>query len=220
MDTSRIERALREGPPDEPVYVPGTFRRGRTGSAWTAFVTVAVSLALVAGVAVGLGLAGLGQRSGSPPEPTPVVMADLLGTWRTDVITRTQWIEGATAAGFDSSAISNFLEHEPIQDQVRYTAEFFTSETTGDRVSISGEYDGGPPAPLSAGAISLDSHGVMHYTEIVPGTAGPRVSVTAQVTINGGQLRFQILGLENASPDDQIANTAFFEMAPFRKAGS
>ena len=60
----------------------------------------------------------------------------------------------------------------------------------------------------------------MHYTEIVPGTAGPRVSVTAQVTINGGQLRFQILGLENASPDDQIANTAFFEMAPFRKAGS
>jgi hypothetical protein len=220
MDARRVERALRDGPPDEPVYVPGTFGRRRRGRTWAVVTTVAVGLALVAGVVVGVGLAWLGgPHPGRQPQPTPVVLADLLGTWQTPVVTRQEWIDRVTAAGIDSATVSAFLDHDPIQRQVRYTLEFFTSDTSGDRVSVSAEYDGGPLVPVDAGGISLDANGVVQYTEIVPGTAGPRVTVSALVTITGGQLRFQILDIQNATADDQLANTVFFELAPYMKAG-
>lgn len=219
MGTERIERALREGPPDEPVYVPGAFRRSGGWRAGPAIITAVVGLALVAGLVIGTGLLVLrGEDVGVSPQPRILATSDLLGTWRTDQISRQAWTDGISAAGFDSAAITAFLEHDPIQNRVRYTLEFFTSETTGDRVTIKAEYDGQPIVVLSGGGFSLEADGTLDYTEIVPGTAAPRCEVFAAPAIDdGGQLSLQILETRNCDPDAKLAHTAFFALAPFAR---
>lgn len=73
MDLDRIERALREGPADEPRYVPGTFR-GRSPErlpwAMAAFAAVAAT-ALVAALLIGVGLFLRSLNVGPPPVPGP-----------------------------------------------------------------------------------------------------------------------------------------------------
>ena len=217
MFPERIERALREGPPDEPVYVPGAFRHARAGRSLSPFAATAVVLALVVGVVIGGGLAVL--RGWNIGGPRIVTTADLLGTWRSDEITAQAWTDGISAAGFDAASIDAFLVHDPIQDSVRYTLEFTASESTGDELSISAEYDGQPIAVMSGGSFTVQADGTLHYTEIVAGNAGPRCEVFAAVTMDDGRMSLEITRMRNCDTEEQLAHTAFFELSPYTRQG-
>lgn len=72
MDLDRIERALRQGPADEPRYVPGTFERRspkRLPWALAAFAVVATTV-LVAALLIGIGIF-LRSPNVGPPPPAP-----------------------------------------------------------------------------------------------------------------------------------------------------
>ena len=85
MDMERIERALREGPPDEPAYVPGSYRRGPGRWIPRLFAVPVIAAALVVGVVVGAGLPAV-RDGGVGQAPDPVAITEALrGTrWTTD----------------------------------------------------------------------------------------------------------------------------------------
>jgi hypothetical protein len=218
MDPDRIDRALREGPPDEPTYVAGSFRDSSPRRGWLVVAGAAVALALVVGFVVGGGLLALrGNDVGGSPQPRILTEEDLLGTWRSDPITRQAWIDGLAEAGFDSGSIDEFLTHDPIQDEIRYTLDFFTGATFTDRLMVKAEVDGGPIADLGGGSFAVQGDGSMLFTEIVPGTPEPRCQVLTAVAIDGQRMTIQILGMENCEIDAQMAYTAFFELSPFTR---
>ena len=69
MDDDRLERALRQRPPDEPVYVPGSHRPPRSRARWLALTVPAIVAALIVGLAIGSGLprdAGAGRVATRP----------------------------------------------------------------------------------------------------------------------------------------------------------
>jgi hypothetical protein len=72
MDLDRIERALRQGPADEPRYVPGTFERRSPKRLPWALVALAVvaATALVAALLIGIGLFLRSPNVGPPSVPT------------------------------------------------------------------------------------------------------------------------------------------------------
>jgi Galactose oxidase, central domain len=73
MDLDRIERALREGPADEPRYVPRTFgRRSPERLPWAfAAVAAVAATALVAALLIGIGLILRSPNVGPSPVPGP-----------------------------------------------------------------------------------------------------------------------------------------------------
>jgi hypothetical protein len=214
MNTERIERALREGPPDEPAYVPGGFRGSSRPRWWLAVAGASVGLvALVVGVAIGLGLATLRGDIGSGPEPRTLVAADLEGVWESDPIAFADWVDAVRAEGFAPEDIDAFLEHDPFEDEVRYALLFFDGE-----FHVQAAYDGLPFQTLSGGTFGVDDPGVLHLVEVVDG-APIGCEITAAAEIDGEQISLRVLDLPGCDTNEQMANTLFFDIASYARRG-
>jgi hypothetical protein len=208
MDLERIEQALREGPPDEPHYVPGSYHRGRY--AWpfaTASVLVALTLIAVLAMRVGGDF-----RDGVGGPATSALVADIQGVWRTDPIEFRSWTDALLRRGFRQSEINAFLDHDPFAEQVRYQLRFL-----GDRLIIQATYDDLPLATLSTGTFSIDG-GVLRFTESVQGVPSRVCRPTAAPTIVENRLTLRVVDLVGCGTDARIAYTLFLDLWPLTRA--
>lgn len=125
MDLDRIERALREGPADEPIYEPRAFGR-RRGHQWLLFAG-GMAGAMILGVVVGLGIGVVRQPVGD--DGVPAVDLDRLGeelsgSWMSTSFTEQEFVGHLTEAGYSAQDIAAFLEHDPIPGTVRWGLDF------------------------------------------------------------------------------------------------
>lgn len=208
MDVERIERALREGPVDEPVYVPGSFRRAR--SRWSLAVGVVVTGALVTGLVIGLGVGIL--RAPAPNIGVPdleALAAELQGTWTAEEITRQRWISSLVALGNNIDDIDNNLINNPMESRVTYELSFVDG-----RLTVWAAVDGGPMLEQSGGPYRLLDTGAIYYDDL-------GCYVTVRFAITGDRLTFQRISTESCGADERLANSAFFNLVPYaRTAGS
>jgi hypothetical protein len=212
MDADRIEWALREGPPDEPTYVPGSFRRSSQPGWWLAVASLSVGLALVAGIAIGIGLDVLRGDTGGEPEPRVLVAADLQGVWESDPIESQVFVDALLARGFAQDDIDAFLEHDPFEDRVRYALRFID-----DRLIVQAAYDDLPFQTLSAGTFTILDDGSLRFIEVVDGTPVACEPLAAP-QIDGARLTLDVLELAGCDTDGRMANTLFFEIATYSRA--
>jgi hypothetical protein len=206
MDVERIERALRDGPVDEPLYVPGSFRRpGRTG--WSmAVVFASAGAALVLGVFVGLGLGVLRTPGdvGSPVD-TDALAAQLEGRWTSEEMTRDEWNNGLVALGFDIDDVEAFHRHDPIASTVRYELEF--------RDGWLDLFVEAPPNPLvemGDGPLRILPDGRIHHDD-------RDCFVTMAFDTDGDQLTFARISTESCGVEEQLANSAFFNLSTYTR---
>ncbi len=212
MDVERIERALGEGPPDEPTYVPGSFRRGSLPAWRLAAAGLAVGAALISGIAIGTGLGLLRDDVGNAPAPRVLAAADLQGVWEAEPIAIDAWTEALLARGFGQTDVDAFLEHDSFEDQVRYQLRF-----VDDRFIVQAAYDDQPVLTLGGGTFTLDENGLVDLVEIVDGAeVGCEFTVTA--VIYGSQLLMDVLEFRGCEADEQMANTLFFDVAVYDRA--
>ncbi len=215
MDLERVERALREGPVDEPAYVPGAFRRTRPSPWWLALAGTAVGAAVVIGLAIGLGLDVLrSDRVGSAPDPD-VLAGDLEGRWVSDEIPFDRWVDALVERGYDPNDLGNFLLHDPFDETVRYVLIF-----DGSQLSMQGIYDSGSPIDLSGGEYAIQPDGSFEFVEIVdaPPVVGEACRTVADVELADDRLHFDVLDLPGCGVDPAIAHTAFFDLATYTRA--
>jgi hypothetical protein len=206
MDFERIERALREGPVDEPAYVPGAFRRsGRRRS--TMLMTATVGAALVIGVVLGLRLDTLRSPSGDTGAPAPnleALNAELAGTWLSDPITQHEFVDFMVQAGHAKDDIDAFLEHDPIPTATRYGLSF-----DGRELLVVFEVpQGGDTDILSNAPYELLPDGRLTWDDL-------GCVVTARFTIAGDRLTFEPVSRTGCDPDERIATDAFFNLTPY-----
>ncbi len=216
MNLETIERILREGPPDEPVYVPGAYRRTAQPRQWL-LSTVAIGLALVIGVLAGIGLDELrNQRRGTAP-PEPVTSADLQGLWVSEPISRDAWVSGLVAQGFDRADVVAVLGRSTFE-QIQYALRF-----TGGTLTILSSVDGRPLEENSAGTFTVSNGDTFIYAEDVvddPGLGDVCNSLTAEVGLQAGQLVMANVRLpeETCGREVLIIHAAFFTLAPFDRS--
>jgi hypothetical protein len=211
MDIERIERALRDGPPDEPAYVPGSFGRSRAPAWWFAAVGMIVMAAVVTGIAIGVGFDALrGAPVGAPPT-SEVTAADLEGRWLSDEISFDRWVDELIARGFDPNDVGNFLAHDPFEQHVRYQLTFDSG-----RVTISADFDGTGLQVLNLGEYTLQG-GVFSYVETTdaPPVIGEACRVSAVPSLDDRRLAWEDVELAGCGVDPSIAHTAFFDLAGY-----
>lgn len=209
MDLERIERALREGPVDEPIYVPGTFRRAR--SRWSLAIGAAVVTGgLLIGLVIGLGLGILrAPAPGIGAVDLEALAAELQGTWTSEEITRQQWISSLVALGNDIDDIDNLLIHDPMESRVYYELSFVDS-----RLTVWAAVDGRPVLEQSGGPYRLLDTGEIYYDDL-------GCYITVRFAIKGDRLTFQRISTESCGADERVANSAFFNLVPYaRTVGS
>jgi hypothetical protein len=215
MDVERITRAIREGPPDEPSYVPGAFQRSQ-GTSWgLALATASVCVALVAGIIIGTGLGvlrgGPSDRVGAPSaSPRLLTPEDLQGTWTSGELDRDAWADTLLERGFTQDDLDAFLAHEPWEATVRYFLVF-----RGGQLRIGAIYDDGSPQTLSDGRFVILGDGTMQYSEAVDGLdPGAWCVVSVAPSLQGDLLSFRIVDVP-CDTDAQMANITFFELATY-----
>lgn len=214
MDLERIERALREGPPDEPAYTPGGHRR-RGPAPWRSLAAVpVVAVAIVVGLVAG-GIIGRPPTQGvGRPDPAAIAAA-LPGTWTSDLLTFQDWSDALLARGFTSDDITGFLEHDPFSRTVSYRLTFL-----GDQLVVDASYDGRGPIRLGGGTWRVDADGTVVYTEVVPGVAAADAcTVRLRAAAGATTLAFDDVALVGCDSEARLANTAFFEIASYTRPG-
>lgn len=209
MDIEAIERALREGPVDEPRYVPGAFRRARQ-RLWFATTAFVATAALVAGVVLGVMLSELRQPGGGVGGPAPdELAAELEGRWVSEVISRAEWISMATASGHDPADIDAFLLHDPIESQVQYELLF-----QDGRIEVFGTFDGSPSERLAGGPYRLLDNGALRcFNEI-------GCFITATFELSADRLSFSPIATESCDEVERLAMWAFFNAAPYTRGNA
>lgn len=207
MEPQRIEQALRDGPPNEPRYVPGSFRRGGL-SRWSLAVGGAfVAVALVVGVAAGLGigvLRGPDANVGNPPD-LEALAAELQGAWVSDAISRDDWVSELVSMGHDIDDVDNFLIHDPMTEDVTYFLTF-----SNGNMNVRSSLDGAPIIENSDGPYRLLPDGRFSWEDI-------GCFVTADVTVDADRLTFGPVAMESCGADERLANSAFFNLAPYHR---
>lgn len=208
MEVQRIEQALRDGPPNEPRYVPGSFRRTGLGRWSLAVGGALVVAALVVGVAVGLGIAVLRSPDdsvGNPPN-LEALAAQLEGGWVSEAIGRDDWINRLVSMGNDIDDVDNFLIHDPMADDVTYFLSF--SDRT---LEVTSSLDGAPAIHNSDGPYRILPDGRFSWEDL-------GCFVIADVSIDGDQLTFGAIEMESCGGDERVANSAFFNLSPYQGA--
>jgi hypothetical protein len=210
MDTEWIERALREGPPDEPAYVPGSFRRtGRPGW-WFAVAGLSVAIALVTGIAIGTALDAFRSGGvGSEPDPRPLVAADLQGVWESDPIERLDLEEALLARGFSRADVDVHLEGLPDEDAARYALRF-----AGDRLIAQAAYGDQPFQTVDTGEFIIRDDGLQIVVRGVEGACEP----LAAAEIDGSRLILKVLELPGCATDERLVNTLLLDIASYSRA--
>jgi len=204
MDLERIERALRDGPVDEPTYVAGAFRRaGRRRS--TMLTSVAVGAALVLGIVVGMSLDTLRSPSGDTVAPGPdleALNAELAGLWLSDVINRDRFVDFMVARGHAEADVDAFLDRGGVGTSTRFHLGFdgrgrLTVYETTENTDI----------------LSDEPYELLPDGRLMWGDAG--CVVTARFTIAGNRLTFEPVSSTGCDADERIAADAFFNFRPY-----
>lgn len=212
MDMDRIEHALREGPPDEPAYVPGSYRRGPGRWVPRLFAVPVIAAALVIGVVVGVGLPAVRDSGvGRAPDPAAITEALQGTTWTTDETPFQAWTDALLERGFTNDEIAAFLEHDPFELSVRYLLRFDDSQLT-----VQAAYDGAPPITLSVGGWRVREDGALVFSEtVVDVPPGAGCAIGAAVEVGDRALAFDIVDFIRCAVDAKLANTVFFELSPY-----
>jgi hypothetical protein len=203
MDIAQIERALRAGPPGEPLYVSGSFRtpKGRISASG---LSVALFGAIVLGIVIG---SGVGERTipngGVGGPAVPEAAAELRGRWVSEEISRERWINALLQRGHDIDDIEAFLIHDPIEASTRYELTF-----TADRIAIIEYASGDPPDDIGGGPYALLDDGRLRYDD-------RDCYVTARFAIESDRLTFQPIETESCGADERVANDAIFNVSVF-----
>jgi hypothetical protein len=203
MNLERIERALREGPVDEPRYVPGAF--GPTRRLDRLVLTAAVAAALAIGLVIGLALDVL--RSPTPnvgtPGPDPaVIQRQLEGTWRSKTVTRDEFVAFMLERGHAQADLDAFLGHDPITTTLRWGLDF---DLRGTLLVFSVTGDGITDI-LSSGPYEILPDGRLRWTD-------ETCVLVAAFTVDDEQLTFGSLDPQDCNSDERIATDAFFGLA-------
>jgi len=210
VEIERIERALREGPPDEPAYVPGGFRRSRAAGWWFAAAGVSVVIALVAGIAIGTALDVLRDGGiGGPPEPQPLVAADLQGVWESDPVARRDLEDALLARGFAQADIDIHLEGLSAGAAARYALRF-----VGDQLIAQAAYGAERFQTLDTGTFIISDDGLQIVVDGVPDACEP----LAAAEIDGSRLILNLLELPGCETDERLINTLLLEIASYTRA--
>lgn len=210
MEIERIERALREGPPDEPTYVPGSFRRTSPHGWWFAAAGLSVVIALVAGIAIGTALDALRSASvGGGPEPRELVAADLQGVWESDPIERQVLEEALLARGFSQADIDVHLESLAAGDAARYALRFVE-----DRLIAQAAYGDQPFQTLDTGTFIISDEGFQIVVPEVPGACEP----LAAAEIDGSRLILSVLDLSGCETDERLVSTMLLDITSYSRA--
>lgn len=209
MDVQRIERALRAGPSDEPLYVPGTFLEERpTSRLRSALLAGGIVAAVTVGVVMGFGLGAIrpsGDRAGVGGHAVDPATVGLPGHWVSQGIARSVWIEALLAKGHRQEDINAFLAHDPFTSTVHYEIDI-----TDDRILISNVVDEGPLAPLGGGPYQMLDASTFRYDDV-------GCLVTVHFEITGGWLTFDPPLMGSCNADERVANSAFFNQWPYTR---
>lgn len=203
MDLTRIERALREGPVDEPRYVPGAF--GPARRIGPLMLTAAVGAALVIGLVIGLGLDLLRAPSpnvGGPDTDPAVIERQLAGTWISAPVSEDAFRSFMLEQGHAQADVDAFLDHDPIETTLQWGLNF---DGRGNLVifSVTGE---GVTDVLSNGPYELLPDGRLRWIDLT-------CVLVAEFSVSADELAFGQLVLENCSADERIAHETFFNLA-------
>lgn len=148
MDLRRIEAALRDGPADEPIYAPGTFRRGPMPGWLLAVMGSALVGAIVLGVVIGLEVSAL-RAPGAAPPTTPVAspspgpsstgsgtLGQLQGYWVSASLSRDDLVNTLVSDGYDPAEIQAFLDKYLITGNVQFELAIRGEQVTVYGVSV------------------------------------------------------------------------------------
>jgi hypothetical protein len=203
MNLERIERALREGPVDEPRYVPGAFGPARRFGALV--LTAAVGAALVIGVAIGLGLDLLRAPSpgvGQPPPDLGELQAELAGTWISAPVTEDEYVDFMLEQGHARADVEAFLDHDPIESTLQWGLDF----DGRDNLVVFSVTGDGVTDILANGPYELLPDGRLRWVD--------RTCVlVAEFSVSADRLTFGDLALEGCVADERIAHDTFFNLA-------
>lgn len=200
MNLERIERALREGPVDEPRYVPGAFGSARRLD--RLMLTAAVAAALVIGVLIGLALDVLrapGPNVGGPGPDTAAIQRQLEGTWRSRTVTQEEFVAFMLERGHAQADLDAFLGHDPISTTLQWGLDF---DLRGNLLVFSVTGDGITDI-LSNGPYEILPDGRLRWTD-------ETCVLVAAFTVDAEQLTFGSLAPQDCNTDERIATDAFF----------
>jgi hypothetical protein len=206
MDLERIERALREGPADEPIYQPGAFARPRV-QRWLLFAG-SMAGAIVLGVIIGLGLDVVRQPVGDDARPAvdlDRLGEELSGSWLSDSFTEEDIIRHLTDDGHGPEDIAAWLRDGPIPGTVRYGLDF----DGRDRLVVFHTLDDSQTEILTNVVYELLPNGDL---QLIDGAC----SIVMEFTVDGEELTFGPFQVEGCIPatDSEMAFKTFFGLAP------
>jgi hypothetical protein len=211
MDLDRIERALREGPPDEPRYTPGIFARGRGPLLSMAAAASILAAAVVTGLAIGIGLDVLRAPGSDVGGPTDIALLQrqLEGEWTSREISREEFISGLVEQGHEIDDVNSFLKPpEPaIERTVRFRLAFQTRELLIER-----SVDGKAWGQVAAGPYQVLPDGTVWYEDL-------GCIVTARFTVSEEALAFDRIGTQHCGAIERVANSAFFNLSTYTRTG-
>jgi len=208
MDADRIERALRDGPPDEPTYVPGAFRQRRSLSLLIVGAGAVLGVALIVGVVAGITLNVLRDPSDSVGGPVNVdrLAAELEGRWSSDEISREDWIQALAEMGYQRPDIDFALSNLPDHERVRYDLVF-----EDDHLQIFGSFDGDDLRSMSGGPYTLLPDGALYYDDI-------GCFITVRFELDADRLAFDPMETDGCSADESLNNAAYFNLLTYTRS--
>ena len=208
MDADRIERALREGPPDEPTYVPGAFRQRRSVPLLFVGAGAVLAAAVVIGLVVGVTLDLLREPTGGVGGPVDAdeLAAELEGRWSSGDISREAWIEELAAMGYRPADIDFALSNLPEHERVRYDLVF-----EDDHLMIFGSFDGADLRPMSGGPYEVLGNGALYYDDVA-------CFITVQFDLDDDRLAFEPMQTEGCNADESLNNAAYFNLLTYARS--
>lgn len=208
MNLDRVERALRDGPPDEPTYLPGTHRDRHDARFLLAASGVVLAVALVVGVGIGVGVSILRTPGGvGSGVDLGQLAADLEGTWVSTEITPQEWVDGLIALGHDRRDVELALGNFPPYERAQWRLVF-----VDDHVQIFGSFDGGRFTSMSGGPYELLPDGSIRYDDIGCFLAIP-------VAVDGSRLLLEPMRTESCNPDERLNNDGYFQLVEYKRIG-
>ena len=212
MDLDRIERALREGPPDEPRYTPGMYARQRRSLLTMAAAAAVLAAAVITGLVVGIGLDVL-QRPGSlvgGPADVALLEGQLEGQWTSGEISREAFISKLVEQGHQIDDVNSFLKPpEPaIERSVRFRLVFQARELVIER-----SVDEKAWHRAAAGAYGVAPDGTLTYDDL-------GCIITVGFAVSDETLTFDRIGTEHCGAIERVANSAFFNLSSYQRAGN
>lgn len=206
MNLERIERALRDGPVDEPPYVPGSHRDPRQSRLFLAAAGGMVVLALVVGVGIGIGVSIMRAPAGvGTGLDLDRLAADLEGNWISTGLTPDGWVDDLVALGHDRDDVELALTNFPPYERARWRLNFFD-----DHIQVFGSFDGGPFTSLSGGPYELLPDGSILYDDI-------GCFMTIPVVLEGSRLRFEPMTTESCDADERLNNDGYFQLVEYER---